>query len=423
MAFYTKAGSFDLNNSTGNQAVTGLGFTPKVILFFGVDDLGSFTVAADAVPWIGAATDSSHQWVIQASCEDAQATMDTYRASRPDACIMSNHPENGAANFEATFVSNDADGFTVNVTDAPVATVKVCFFALGGDDITNVFAGSKDLGHFATDVSVTGVGFQPDLVLFGSINTGVADVDSTYAELCFGAAISNAQQNVVAISSADGGATSVTNRYHRVDRCLAGIMSDSVIWDASFTSQDADGFTVTTTASPEDTYAFFVAIKGDFNTSITHFDKPATTENDETQAVTGVGFEPSAMLMYGVQRAVNASAISTHLALTLGAASALDEIVNMSVLDPDNKADAISDQCLNNDRIHDQRSTSDFSTVFSGELVSFDSDGYTLNWTLPSAGIPRISTICFAEIPTLPDWVLAVIDTKAIGGNFAAVVT
>ena len=117
MALSGYAGVFALNTATGNQSVTGVGFQPDVVIFLPTN-LTADGVGSDAYLNIGAAVSSSARKTFSSTSEDGQATTDTSRESY-DLCISQNNPGSSSSDYLADFVSLDADGFTINITDAP----------------------------------------------------------------------------------------------------------------------------------------------------------------------------------------------------------------------------------------------------------------------------------------------------------------
>lgn len=98
--------------STGNKAVTGVGFTPKLVRFTVLFPANA-TVAAGA---FGAMTTSDQfysAWSTQPSASNVAA-----RNSSTSACIGWVPANTSTPSLLATYVSMDSDGFTINVTSA-----------------------------------------------------------------------------------------------------------------------------------------------------------------------------------------------------------------------------------------------------------------------------------------------------------------
>jgi hypothetical protein len=105
-------------STTGNKAVTGVGFTPKLVRFA----LASTSTASSAAGY-GAMT-SSAQWYSSHAAAAAGA-----RAAGTDACFMGINTS-GTEDLEGAYVSMDADGFTINVVNGS-ATWAVSYECYG----------------------------------------------------------------------------------------------------------------------------------------------------------------------------------------------------------------------------------------------------------------------------------------------------
>ena len=86
MAFNAYVGSFDSNLSTGNQPVTGVGFTPKLVIFYHIrnDTAASNTTNAR---WGMGAMDGTNEWSIAAIDVDNVATSQADRRQLTSKCI------------------------------------------------------------------------------------------------------------------------------------------------------------------------------------------------------------------------------------------------------------------------------------------------------------------------------------------------
>jgi len=106
-------------SSTGNKPITGVGFTPKLVRF--VITPGSSTGFYGA--GTGAMTASS-----QYSTYISGSTAASSRTSSTSLCIIVNSAGTTTMVQTASYVSMDADGFTINVVNAS-ATFDVAFEA------------------------------------------------------------------------------------------------------------------------------------------------------------------------------------------------------------------------------------------------------------------------------------------------------
>lgn len=108
-----KVGSFTTSGSTGNQSVTGIGFKPEVVQFFGLTNAGS-----DHYTMTGAMDSSGSQWVVYGISNGTSGAV----GSSTSACIHITGLNN------ASFVSMDANGFTINWSLSNAQTIGYIAF-------------------------------------------------------------------------------------------------------------------------------------------------------------------------------------------------------------------------------------------------------------------------------------------------------
>ena len=119
-----KVGAFALSGSNGAQAITGVGFQPKAVIFFGSMD-SSHQSAAVANFQIGFSDGTTTRGFGMRSQEggDTSAVVSTANAGWI--------PSTGAA-VASSFVltSRDADGFTITVSASAGSTASVAYIAI-----------------------------------------------------------------------------------------------------------------------------------------------------------------------------------------------------------------------------------------------------------------------------------------------------
>jgi hypothetical protein len=125
MAVQTKVGSFDVNTSTGNQSITGVGFLPQWVFFMSTGQTAYDTFSNDMdmslgftsdecanVYWVDGGTTAKERW---------------YSSGGGAARVFANRTTHGAE-----LISLDSDGFTIDVITAPGTATKVSYLAVGG---------------------------------------------------------------------------------------------------------------------------------------------------------------------------------------------------------------------------------------------------------------------------------------------------
>lgn len=178
----TKVGQFSLPTSPDSSfEVTGVGFQPECVIFFGIAYLSGSREGARM--HLGVATGASEQWGLSIWCDDNAGGNARARRWHGSKCIVQN--DNASSDFSASLVSFDSDGFTLDVDDAPGSAYPVVYLAMRG-------GGSYKAG-VATAPTSTGVqsispGFAADLAFFGSAQHTADGIDTNREGMVMGAA-------------------------------------------------------------------------------------------------------------------------------------------------------------------------------------------------------------------------------------------
>lgn len=394
MALSSKVGSITQPTSTGNQSITGLGFQPKTIIFFWGGEETADGSAANSRLGFGFAVSSTQRGFVWIGDQNGVATTNSSHNFNTTKCILF-ATENGTTpttKADADFVSMDADGFTINWTTADATQRIVNYIALGGASLTNAFAGSFQQNNTTTNQSVTGVGFQPDTMIVISGNSASLGAGSD-PSITIGVITSGAQK----ISHSKGrNALAASPHQDSVQKTdflgWVGSNSDTPMQgEASFVSFDADGFTLI--SNPAGTRRhIYLCLKG-ASTKVGTFNQSTSTGN---QAVTGVGFKPTAVMFQSVMKASSTSIDSSGARLMVGAAS-------------DSSNRAVNSHATNNalslNASHDLDRTKCIKMIAEGgaspttsaaaDFVSNDSDGFTINNTTADATSREVVYLAF----------------------------
>lgn len=177
-----------MRTSAGNQSVTGVGFRPDVVLHAYLTHLltaSPTTSRDDAGLGLGAMDADGDEWATAMSVDSGANPSNTQRGQQTDACLYAFNFSNHVTK-EASWVSMDADGFTLNFSVASSHASQAYSLALKG---VNVKVGSfnKSTSAAPASQSVTGVGFEPKLIFLASFQevTQISPVDE--ARLGWGA--------------------------------------------------------------------------------------------------------------------------------------------------------------------------------------------------------------------------------------------
>jgi hypothetical protein len=111
-------------STTGNKAITGVGFTPKAVLF----SIGYSSSTSVSMSGSGSMTAAGQFY--NASASDTAGTTVFSRTSSTAACFGWISAGSSTPLLLASYVSMDADGFTVNVSTGS-ASFPVNYIALG----------------------------------------------------------------------------------------------------------------------------------------------------------------------------------------------------------------------------------------------------------------------------------------------------
>lgn len=392
MALSAKAGNFAINTSTGNQAITGLGFTPKLILFFPAGENTAAGIINNERMGFGVGISSADRRALATNSQNGQISGTPVRNHTNTKCfeVFAN---NSAVTtlYAADFVSLDADGFTINVATAPASAYQIGYLALGGADITNVKSGQLISNTVTGNQAITGVGFQPDSLLFFSPNRGTAPPDAaTSGSFGLGFGKSSTARGAASFANVNAVNPTQTKRYQRTIETLS---TSGGATEFDLVSMDADGFTINWLTAPSTpVYEHFLAIKGgQFNVS--SFNTPTVTGNFSK---TGVGFQPVAAIFLSKLAAAN-TASDTDAYLSLGVATSSTQRFVNGCFDQNGVATSKSRHWFATTKIYATYNTAGPTLLEDIDFVSFDADGFTLNETTSDATAREVIYMTFGS--------------------------
>lgn len=260
MALLAQAGEFAIGTgaAASTVAVTGVGFTPKVVLFFWNGTLGSDTVVTivsrDGKNGCGNMVSLTDRGGVTSQSDHGVGTSASDHQVFDDACIKL-LDTTGAVDGAADFSSLDADGFTVVIDDAFSQSYRIAYLAIGGSDLTNVVGQSvtAQVGGGIHDINVgldLDTGLDDKLVLFMGAGSGTPtalDVSAVDSQFSFGAAAEDVPVSVVLSgASIDAQGTSLTKTYCLRGECVGTDLAGSVSVNAraSVSAWSATGFSL-----------------------------------------------------------------------------------------------------------------------------------------------------------------------------------
>lgn len=377
MALNAKAGTFAINVGVGNQSITGLGFEPKLILFYPTKRTAT-GIGVDGFSSFGAAISSVARFAVHGSSEDGANPSACSRRGTDAACITFLIEGTINTDYEADFVSMDADGFTIDITNAPTAAYQIGYLALGGSDITNVAIGNDTTRNAPGLKSTVGLGFQPDaLILANVVAATMPETRDDVATFGLGAVSSVGNEGAYASASRDNIGVSETWRWQETDACLLMInaATGAAINRANLNSFDADGFTLNYTVSAFTRFFFYIAIQGttDFNVHVGNILTRTILTNFSDA---GVGFLPSAGMFWSSCNPT-AAGVQSDTELSLGAVTRVTERHVNGCLDEDGVTPTNTDNFFSDSLVYQNY---DFAQTQEGavDFVSWDANGFTL---------------------------------------------
>jgi len=304
---YAKAGSFTCPASAATDTVvSGLGFTPKAIIFL-TSGLTAEGYRANAEMCLGftagpAAGQNAYQY---SRAIDNVSTTDNSTAGATGLCIRAI-----AGTMAGLLKSFDTDGFTIDWT-AVTSGAIVYYLALGGPDLTNA-----EVVEFTSE-TVTGnhsyaSSFKPDFAIF-LLDDGVG---ASGGHFSCGVAKSPTERWAYGHSGrhlATMTASIDANRNQRADRCILEVgVAGTNEFAADLVSFDATpGFTLNwitvTTFSPQPLFRALLLKGGSYAVGNNAKPTGAATAN---QDISGFGFNPAAVFLFAFGLAANTAVVA-----------------------------------------------------------------------------------------------------------------
>lgn len=390
MALTTFTGQLTQPTSTNASfGVTGVGFTPKVILFFANDQTADGS-AIHLATYLGMATSSSNRTGMSMIAVTA-STDDRYQ-SGSTCLIITNITE--TILVKADLVSLDSDGFTLNFSTVDSTARKINYMCLGGADLTNANIVNMD-SVTGPSQAVTGMGFKPDTLIifsptFGTTDPGGDGGGGGGASTCMGFVTSTTQS--VAYGS---DAQSCVQKSGGIVITRPNGNAGTIRFECTLTSFDSDGFTVNWGTASSGRRFYCLGLKGgQYKAGV--FNQNTSNGN---QAITGVGFKPTGIMMLSQNAAATTSIQTNARRLSIGAGS--DSTHRKSTwtgtdatnwnenLDSSNLIKTYTPGALGSPTLNS-----------AADLVSFDSDGFTINDSTTDATSREIGYIIFGSAAT-----------------------
>jgi hypothetical protein len=389
LALEVNKGSFSTITTTGTQSVTGVGFQPDAVIFWGTS-LTAAGYGTGLASSFGVATSSTARWAIGTFSANAAATSACGRRNTTARCIIFIADSAGSIESEAQFNSADADGFTLDWINAPGSAWLIHYLAIGGTTVTGAKAGVFNSSGSTGAQAVTGVGFEPDFLLLASELSGV-DSTNIHNLFGFGMASSSSARAALAIRDRSGETTTTNGAIQVSDAVFIALNSTGTVGRrADLTSFDSDGFTLNWSTASAASIGYLALAGGTYKVGV-------ETQNTTTgtKATTGVGAQPAGLFIAGTNRAASASEDTTQMRLSVGGGDGTTE-GGTWVQSADNAADSDTDSRTYTDKAIGF-STQASTTNAEADISAFGSDGFTLDWTTADATAREFIYAAFGE--------------------------
>lgn len=399
-----KVGTFGTTTQAAgnNVVVSGLGFTPDLVLFFWS---GRTAVGIANLQERGAGHGMALSATERRACCTHIGSGGSYWSGRSHhnaACIITSAVGlGGVAETDGAmdFVSLDTDGFTLVIDDAFPGDFQVGYVAFEGLDAVAIGTLTEPA---ATGLqTISGVGFQPNLVLFLSTSDATAPpAQDNHAKLMIGAMTSQAQY-VTAILDHDNQGIADSYHYTFNGECVA-LGTDGAGTDlngrAAFSAMTSDGFTLNWLERAGSRLVFWLALKG-ANLALGDI-LSATDLNNFSE--TGIGFPPQGLIFFSSFDALSTQDTKVaDLRLSVGAATGPSARFSFAEI----KDNGITDHNEVHRTTEVYGSFADTSgSPIDGEMdfVSLDSDGFTAVMDDADASARFIWYIAFNQLQIAP---------------------
>lgn len=375
-----KTGSFAKTTSAGpvDQAITGVGFTPKALILFCSNTTANDTLG-DGMNFAMGVSDGTDERSIWFASQDAFATADCDRYANTTKALCLRGSGSSALLAEADVKTFDSDGFTLTWTTNNAVANIIKYVAIGGDDLSvDVFEFTQKTSTGSQSVA-TGLNTADFVMLFGIGNTA-KDSTVVHANCSIGMATGPSNEGAMSSFSRNAVGTSQDARYQRTSRVYVHTTDSAVTSEAEFTNFTTTGFDLNYISSDGSARAIFgLTIKG----GQWEVGSGLTKASTGTQAYT-TSFNPTGLIQFGVGNTASTSK-ADHFGLMLGSSSGNSGDVGASVTDENGVGTTDSYKKSSSTYLMDILSTADGSVLDRASVDSFNSTDFTLNFETADA--------------------------------------
>lgn len=379
------------NTGGGDQDFTVSGFgTPKAYLVFMVGATINGQSFNHMKGSIGGG-DGTRQWVSAISSRNGNSTSNCFCRQATDESIMVLDTTNGTINGEANFVSFITDGVRFTWGNAPNLAVQISVVLFSGDDL-NIYA--DNVSHTnGQDVSqsFTGAGFIPDAIFGVTTSQAFNDTAVANASFSYGWSVNSVpiRQSCIGFTAQHNQSTTATlsgtvdNRFLVVPPTTpaSGAFSPTL----EMTSYPESGFALTKRGSAAAIPFGYLALKfnGKASTDVRVFTSPTSTGNFLR---TTFGFKPQFLMLFpNFADTVNEREVINLEGAGVAPFAMADAIRQycLSMQDETGQSTTDTQNLVDNKMVHVDHGGG--NKVFEATLASFDTTGYTLDFSTTDA--------------------------------------
>jgi len=377
-----------------------VGFQTKAVVFFWTKQ-NAVGLAANASLGYGFATGPANEAAIAYAADDNVATaVSRKRQSQSRSILILSSASAGTLDVQAELTSMNVDGFTIHWLNRASAGWLVHYVAIGGSDVTRSTVGSFTPAAGTGNEDVTSVGFEPDFVMFLSIDHDTNDATQIDAAAGIGFAGRNLTGNITngAVNAISRDGTANVKSFVRQKLGRAILRDDFAltpyreVHEAEVTAFLPNGFRLNKYVNITQTLTHYLALRG-VQAKIGSVVKPAAeAPPNQTISEAGVGFRPAGLLFASRNRLVNATP-EEEARISFSASDGVEERATFFhekiSSDPSEIWQATSStkvgflgqaNCFLGGTPGPCPGTA--SILSEADVISFDGTGFTLNWTL-----------------------------------------
>jgi hypothetical protein len=383
---------------TGSRTFTGLSFLPTAIMFVSswIDtDNGSALSFHESIGY----ADGTRQRCIAGSNGGGGSGGPKGQILMNTKCLVCCDASGADARVQASLTSFNSNGFTLNVTHNDLTNFRFQAYCWNNvDAYTDDFALTVQASP-PVNQSITAPGLRPDIVLFsyGNENSSLNNTRSTAIGQVNGLGwmCRDGTQGAIGFAINNGG---VAGGYISAARCIVISNGNSVLSNqCSFSAMLSNGFRITLQTNTDDCPIIYLALKGrgnELRATAAQFNQPVAPGQ---VSITGKSFQPN-----GVIIASDNVAGANNYRYGIGSSDGVNEaaqggayvfFANASKTNVVGKVFRVVSNAP--------------ATLAEADLLSFNPDGLTLDYTTADAVARPTNALMFATsgaepIPFLP---------------------